>query len=172
MQLVTRTIVAFPGLCLGIASVLAAQDSDTPACKALPIPEVRRITGTDYPNHSDGEANGTGGGSSCQYGGPSMMPGKSTPMLSFVLIPGKNYTETRRKAPTRPGCTWEPAPGVGDAAYFESCPNSKIRRSSPLYVKAGTNDFILQLDIEPPATEASARPTLIALGKAVATKLR
>ena len=27
--------------------------------------------------------------------------------------------------------------GVGDNAFFESCPNSKLKRSAPLYVKAG-----------------------------------
>jgi len=62
--------------------------------------------------------------------------------------------------------------GVGDDAFFESCPNPKLTRSAPLYVKVGTNDLIVQLDIKTPATEASARTTVIAVAKAAVAKLR
>jgi len=166
--------VLVPGLMLGALAPLAAQGAPTPACAALSVAEVRRITGqADYPDFADGDppGQGAGGGSSCQYGGSSMM-GKSTPMLSFVLIPGKNWTQVILKSPLRPGCKLESLAGVGDVAFFEVCKNSGLRRSSPLYVKVGTQDIILQLDLQATATDASVRPTLIALAKAVASKLK
>jgi hypothetical protein len=174
MRRLTGTVLTATGFLLGSTAPLAAQDSSTPACKTLTVAEVRRITGNpNYPNYADGDApgEGAGGGSSCQYGGASMM-GKGAPMLSFVLIPGKNWTEAQKKFKQSPGCKLEPQPGLGDLALWEFCANSKIKRSSPLYVKSGSNDFILQLDLEPPATEASVRPTLIALAKAVIPKLK
>ena len=91
------------------------------------------------------------------------------PLLSLVLIEGKNYTKTN---PARTGCRREAAAGVGDEAYFEVCPESRLRRTPPLYVKAGTKDLILQLDIEAPETDASLRPKVIALAKAAVAKLR
>ena len=45
-------------------------------------------------------------------------------------------------------------------------------RTAPLYVKAGSKDLIVQLDIEPPDTEAALRPKAIAVAKAAAAKLR
>ncbi len=171
-----------PLLVCGAVSALLAQSpgqqaktAPTPACALLSAAEIRKITGNqNYPNHVDGDplGEGAGGGSSCQYGGQTMMPGDYPPMLSFVLIPGKGYTERRRTFKLSEGCTREPVVGVGDNAFFESCPNSKLKRSAPLYVKAGTNDIIVQLDIKPPATEASARSTVIAVAKAAVAKLR
>jgi hypothetical protein len=166
-------LVIVSGLMLEAGAPLAAQGAPTPACAALSVAEVRRITGqANYPDFADGDppGQGAGGGSSCQYGGPSMV-GKSTPMLSFVLIPGKNWTQVLLKSPPRPGCKRESLTGVGDVAFFEVCADPGIRRSSPLYVKVGTQDIILQLDLQAAATDASVRPTLIALAKAVASKL-
>ena len=91
------------------------------------------------------------------------------PLLSLVLIEGKNYTHTMSIGN---GCRKEPAPGVGDEAYFEVCPTRMRSRTAPLYVKAGTRDLILQMDIDEPDTEASLRPKLIALAKAAAARLR
>ena len=93
-------------------------------------------------------------------------------MLSFVLIPGKNWTERRSSFKLQEGCKRKPVAGVGDNAFFESCPTPKLKRSAPLYVKVGANDLIVQLDIKEPATEASARSTVIAVAKAAAARLR
>jgi hypothetical protein len=89
--------------------------------------------------------------------------------LSIVLIDGKNYTKT---VPIGRGCRKEAAPDVGDEAFFEICPNSRLERTPPLYVKAGNKDLILQMDVEKSDTEASLRPKVIGLAKAAAARVR
>ena len=149
-----------------------------PACALLTVEEVRKITGFqgyDRPSPGDDIGEGVGGGASCQYEAPSFAidgrgnptaPGKG-PLLSVVLIEGKNYTQT---LPVRQGCRKEPVPGVGETAFFEVCPASKLARTSPLYVKSGSRDFLFQLDIQAPDTEATLRPKLIGLAQAAVAK--
>lgn len=149
-------------------------DPPTPACALLSVAEVRTITGRpEYPDFVDGDpdGDGAGGGSSCQYGGASMMPGVHAPLLSVVLIKGKDWTARSRSGTLPAGCQREAVAGVGDEAFFESCPASRLKRSAPLYVRAGTNDLILQMDVEPPATEAAVRQTVIAIAKAAVLNL-
>ena len=85
-------------VCGAVSALLAqspgqqAKTAPTPACALLSVAEIRKITGrANYPDHVDGDplGEGAGGGSSCQYGGQTMVPGDYPPMLSFVLIPGK-----------------------------------------------------------------------------------
>jgi hypothetical protein len=90
-------------------------------------------------------------------------------MLSIVLIDGKDYTRTARLGQD---CAKEGVSGVGDEAYFSVCASSRVKRTAPLYVKAGSKDLIVQLDIEPPDAEAAMRPKAIAIAKAAAAKLR
>jgi hypothetical protein len=154
--------------------VLTAQ-APTPACALLTVDDVKRATGNNkYPRASDGdeEGEGAGGGSSCQYGGPSMMTTDTPPMLSFVLIKGKGWTARARTFKLAPGCTRENVSGVGDDAFFEVCSSSRIKRTPPLYVKKGTNDIIVQLDVEPPLTAADAKGQVIAVAKAAVAKLQ
>lgn len=152
--------------------VSAAQTS---ACALLSVAEIRTITGReDYPAYVDGDPDGqgAGGGSSCQYGGRTTMSVNHPPLLSVVLIKGKNWTRQSRGFTLPPGCQRESVPGVGDDAFFQSCTASRVKRSPPLYVKAGTYDLIVQIDVEPPATQASVRPIVIAVAKAALLKLR
>ena len=154
----------------------------TPACALLSVAEVRQITGyPGYGDHVSGSppGEGAGGGSSCQYRAPAfavdasgnpITPPKG-PLVSLVLIEGKGWTALVRRMKLPPGCKWEPVAGVGDEAYFEVCPSSPDR-TSPLYVKAGAKDLIVQIDIEAPDTEATMRPKVIALAKAAVAKLR
>lgn len=170
-------LVAAPAVTLAVVPALSAQagEAPTPACALLSVAEIRSITGrADYPDHVDGDPDGegAGGGSSCQYGGATMMPGPYPPLLSVVLIKGKDWTARSRGFPLPAGCSREPVAGVGDDAFFESCPASKSKRSPPLYVKAGTNDLIVQMDVDPPATQASVSPLVIAIAKAAVQKLR
>jgi len=165
----------------GAVSALAGQVSGqtsppapTPACALLSVAEIRSITGRgDYPGYVDGDAEGegAGGGSSCQYGGMGMMPDSQPPLLSVVLIKGKHWTERTRTSSLPAGCQREPVAGVGDAAFFESCP-SRLQRTAPLYVQVGNSDLIVQMDVEAPATPASVRPLVIAVAKAAVLKLR
>ena len=162
--------------CLVTVSELRAQSGrPTPACALLTVDDVRKATGrTEYPRASDGDqlGEGAGGGSSCQYGGSSFAPGPHAPMVSFVLIPGKNWTKTSRGFKLAQGCTREDVKGIGDDAFFEVCPAPRSKRSPPLYAKVGTNDIIVQIDVEPPSTVESAKQQVIALAKAAAAKLR
>jgi hypothetical protein len=153
--------------------------SQNPACAVLTVEEIRNITGFPgyrSPSPGDPPGQGAGGGASCQFEGQGptvddkgnavMLRG---PLLSIVLIEGKNYTHTNAVGN---GCKKEMAPDVGDEAYFEVCPAAMRARTAPLYVKAGNKDLILQMDVDSPDTEASLKPKLIALAKAAAAKLR
>ncbi len=146
-----------------------------PACALLGVAEIRKLTGRedyDHPWAAAAPGEGIGGGSSCAYEGPATSL-KEPPMIGFTLIDGKDYA--RRHATTKlpPGgrCKREPVKGVGDEAYFECCPCSS--RSAPnLWVKVGSNDLVINADVEPPATETSVKSTMISMAKALAAKLR
>jgi hypothetical protein len=168
---------------LSVAGAAAAPQkpggSSNPACALLTVDEIRKITGfPGYSQPSPGDAlgEGVGGGASCQYernlfqvvGGKAVIPPKG-PLLSIVIINGKNYTQS---VPIGKGCHKETVAGVGDAAFFEVCPPGKLKRTAPLYVKAGSTDLLLQLDIEAPDTDASLRPKLVALARAAIAKVR
>jgi len=154
--------------------------SQNPACAVLTVDEVRKITGFqgyNRPSPGDDVGQGAGGGASCQYQAPAFAiddrgnptaPQKG-PLLSIVLIEGRNYTQT---VPLRQGCKKEAVAGVGDAAFFEVCPASKLSRTAPLYVKVGTKDFLFQLDIQAPDTDATLRPKLLALARAAVAKVK
>jgi hypothetical protein len=161
-------------------AVQRARSSQNPACGLLTAAEVRTLTGfSGYgePTPGDAPGEGVGGGASCQFDAPLFAVdarGKATaagkgPMLSIVLIDGKNYTQTMAVGR---GCTKEPVSGVGELAFFAVCPASKLPRTSPLYVKAGSKDLIVQMDIEAPETEASLRPKVLAVAKAALAKLK
>ena len=154
--------------------------SQNPACALFTPDEVRKITGFpgyNQPSPGDPPGRGAGGGASCQYQAPGfatdaqgneITPPKG-PLLSIVVIDGKNYTQT---VPIGRGCKKDAVSGVGDAAFFEVCPAAKLFRTPPLYVKSGSKDFLFQMDIKEPDTEASLRPKLIALAKAATAKVK
>ena len=157
-----------------------ASSGQNPACALLTVDELRKLTGFqgyNRPSPGDGVGQGVGGGASCQYEAPAfttdnrgnpITPAKA-PLLSIVLIEGKNYTQT---VPIRQGCKKEAAAGIGDAAFFEVCPASRLARTAPLYVKAGSKDLVFQMDIQSPDTEATLRPKIIAVAKAAAAKVK
>jgi hypothetical protein len=175
----SRTILLLGTLLtvLGTMDAFAAQrgpGAPTPACAVLSLTEIKTITGIQgYVDASAGDApgQGAGGGSSCQYSGAFFASTKA-PMVSLVLIPDKNWTATARTFKLAQGCNRETVSGVGDDAFFEVCPESKPIRSAPLYVKAGSKDLIIQVDIEAPATEATVRNIVIAIAKAAVAKVR
>ena len=127
-----------------------APKSGNPACNILTPEELRTITafsGYKRPSPGDAAGQGSGGGASCQYQsiGPSIdargnAVNEKGPLLSLVLIDGKDYTKTM---PMARGCKKEAVPGVGDEAFFEVCPSTgRLSRTPPLYVKTGTRDLI------------------------------
>jgi hypothetical protein len=179
----SRMATLFPAvasLCVALsASPLGAQSNvpkvANPACALLSVAEIRKITGRqeyDHPWAAADPGEGVGGGSACVYEYPvTALDGP--PPIGFTLISGKDWTQSRRGVRLLDGCTRDPVKGVGDDAYFESCPSKTAKkRTDPLYVKVGPNDLIVQMDVKAPATEASSRPTVIALARALAAKLR
>lgn len=145
----------------------------TSACRLMTAADIRAATGRkEYARGTNGDPDGqgTGGGSSCQYGGETFAPGPYAPMVSFVLISGKGYTKMARGFKLSPGCKRETVPGLGDDAFFESCPRDK--RGSPLYVKVGANDLVVQSDIQAPGTAVTAKQAEIAIAKGAIAKLR
>ena len=163
----------------GVQASGSRPGSSNPACGVLTTEEIRAITGFPgyrSPSPGDPPGQGAGGGASCQFQSPGLTVDEKGnpvnlkgPLLSIVLIEGKNYTHTMSIGN---GCRKDPAPGVGDEAYFEVCPTRMASRTPPLYVKAGSKDLIFQMDIDKGETEASLRPKIIALAKAAAARLR
>jgi len=154
--------------------------SGNPACSILTPEELQKVTGFPgykRPSPGDPPGQGAGGGASCQYQsmGPSVdargnAVEEKGPLLSLVLIDGKNYTKTM---PIGRGCKKEAVSGVGDEAYFEVCPSAgRLSRTPPLYVKSGSKDLIVQMDIDSPDTVDTIRPKVTAVAKAAAAKLR
>ena len=154
--------------------------SGNPACSILTPQELQNITGFPgykRPSPGDPPGQGAGGGASCQYQstGPSVdargnAVEEKGPLLSLVLIDGKNYTKTM---PIGRGCKKDAVSGVGDEAFFEVCPSAgKLSRTPPLYVKSGSKDLIVQMDIDSPDTVDTIRPKVTAVAKAAAAKLR
>ena len=153
--------------------------SSNPACNILSPEELRTITGYPgyrQPSPGDAPGAGAGGGASCQYqGGLAVDPkGKAVnekgPLISLVVIDGRDYTNTR---PIPRGCKNEAVSGVGDAAFFEVCPSAGAPTRTPvLFVKTGTKDLIVQMDIDPPDTAATTQAKLIAVAKAAVAKIR
>jgi hypothetical protein len=164
-----RLFVIGSVVCAALAPLQGQRaQGQNPACALLTTAEVRTVTGfAGYGNPSPGDppGQGAGGGASCQYEATS---GKG-PLLSIVLIEGKNYTQT---VPIGRGCNKETAAGVGDQAFFEVCPAARRFRTPPLYVKAGTRDLIVQMDIKTPDTDTTIRPKVIAVAKAAVAKLK
>lgn len=152
---------------------LSAQSADTPACKLMSVAEIRKITGIPTYAHAWGMEPGkaVGGGSSCAYEEAEASL-ERLPMIGFSLIPGKGWTQRRRTMHLPDGCSRVPVAGVGDDAFYESCPTKTAkRRVDPLFVKAGSNDLVVEMDIRAPGTEESARSAVVALAKAVVAKL-
>jgi hypothetical protein len=157
------------------ASKAGRVEKPTPACALLTPAEIGKAAGRTYPEGSNivDEGEGPGGGSACSWGGMSLAPGERPPRTSLALIRGgKDFTKKHRTLKLPAGCKRESVTGVGDDAFFEICRVGKPRLTDPLYVKVGSNDLIVSMDIDPPATEASARQTVIAVAKAAAAKLR
>lgn len=178
MRSATGIAILATGVLLGAVTAreLPAQPAaaPTPACALLSVDEVRKITG--QPAYAKawgmGPGEAVGGGSSCAYeeGDASL---ERLPMIGFTLISGKGWTKRRRTMGLPGGCQRVAVKSVGDDAFYESCPSKAAkRRVDPLYVQVGPNDLVVEMDVRPPATEDSARQTVVALAKAVAAKLQ
>lgn len=159
---------------VAVAQEGGAQAGRTPAtaCALLSLADIRRITG--FNGYTDTDANSgsdvAGGGTSCRYEAGFSAPPPNPPTVDVVLIQGnKNYTR-RGMLKLPKGCTFETVSGLGTDAYFWACTSPRQYRS-PLYVKKGSNELIVQVNFRPPAPDAKVRATTIAVAKAAAARL-
>lgn len=166
---------------LGIGSIslpisrAVAQPRPATACDLFTVAEIRRIMGqqgySNKPDPSDPSDGVVGGGTGCRYEADFMTPPPTPPVVNLVLIRGKGYTQSQRKMKLPPGCSVQNVSGVGDDAFFWHCSQPR-QYQSPLYVRKGTSDIVVDIDVRPPLTDASMRPKLVALAKAAAAKVR
>ena len=165
---------------VGFVTVVAfVQDADaqggrTPAtaCELLSLADIRRITGLSGYTDTDATSGSdvAGGGSACRYETGFSAPPPHPPAVTVVLIQGnKNYTR-RGLVKLPPGCRFDTVTGLGNDAYFRTCTSPRQYRS-PLYVKKGANELIVQINNRPTTPDASSRATTIAVARAAAAKL-
>ena len=168
----TRAAAVLPLLLLATPGSAAAQGN--PACALLSEDDIKSATGIDYGSGDEGDpmGEGAGGGTSCQWGGPTFAPGPEKPLLSVVFIPpgkGSGYTEAGLKMKAREGCTRETLRDIGDLGYLETCAKG---RGPVAYVKTGKNDLIVQLDAGTPDQMKAAKTKVVALAQKAAAKAR
>lgn len=132
------------------------------ACALLTKDDIKKLTGrTDRQLASRDEDSLPGGGSSCTY--------SSTPLLEIGLSPGasqKTFSAARQHL-IQQGEKVQPVSGVGDEAYFESTQNY-----GRVYVRVGQRRLWVSMEVVPPVSAESVQPTVLALAKAAAEKLR
>ena len=171
-----RNLMLAVGLVTGPAFVqhASAQAGRTPAtaCALLSLADIRRVTGNS--NYTDADATSgsdvAGGGTACRYETGFTAPPPHPPAVNVVLIQGnKNYTR-RGLMKLPPGCRFDTVTGLGNDAYFWTCTSPKQYRS-PLYVKKGANELIVQITYKPATPDASVRATTIAVARAAAARL-
>jgi hypothetical protein len=144
------------------------------ACSLLSVADVRRITGmANIPDRTSGHApgEGVGGGSSCIYGGKrGLVPQPdATPAIQVALISpqeAKKYFDEYGRTGAPKGAKVEPVSGVGDAAY-----GYVGLQGLTLWVRKGQHTLVTAMEIKPPATAESVRPTVVAVAKAAVAKL-
>ena len=151
-----------------------AQGGRTPAtaCELLSLADIRRVTGVGAYTDTDATSGSdvAGGGTACRYETGFTAPPPHPPAVTVVLIQGnKNYTR-RGLVKLPPGFTFDTVTGLGNDAYFRTCTSPKQYRS-PLYVKKGANELIVQINPRPNTPDASARATTIAVARAAAARL-
>jgi hypothetical protein len=154
-------------------SAQAGRQAPSSACALVSVAEIRKIMGqrgySDKASPSQPNDGVAGGGTACRYQADFLAPPPEPPAVSLVLIKGKNFTQRTRSMKLPPGCKREEVK-VGDNGFFWYCTSPREYRS-PMYVKKGANDLIVDIDINKPGTTSSVRPMLMAVAKAAASKL-
>jgi hypothetical protein len=126
-------------------------------CSLLSVAEVKKLA--PWPPHLDSFAKGEeepvgSAGSSCNY------PTVFIQVMAF----NRSFIDELKKA----GMPLEPVPGVGEEAYVRD----NRGRYAELVAKVGPHSLTVQLSIESNKTFESTKPSLIAIGKAYAARLR
>lgn len=127
-------------------------------CSLLTLAEVKKLA--PWEKHFDpfakGEEEPIGtSGSSCSY------PTLFVQVMAF----DQSFIDTFKK---RTGTGLEPVAGVGEEAYVRN----NADRDAVLVARVGPHSLTVQLNIERDKTFASTKPSLIAIAKTYAAKLR
>ena len=161
LAMTTVSVVLTGGAWIGGAAALqqrtqaAGQYTVVNACSLLPAAEVKKIAPWEPMFDRvkpEEEPLGTYG-SSCEY------PSVGVQVMRFR----KDTIEALGK-----NATLETVTGIGDAAWARNNRDD----FAELFVRVGEHLLTLQMGIGPGKTFESTRPTLLALGKAFAAKLR
>jgi hypothetical protein len=97
-------------------------------------------------------------GSACEYGGIH---------LQIDPFPPATF-ERQREIDHKRGLTWVPVPDVGETAYFRD----NKGRWGELFVRTSAHVFTIQMGVPTGRTVESIKPNVIALAKAIDSKLR
>ena len=161
MSSITRQIVIPLALVILLhASVWAQSAADTNAikpCSLLTEELVKKVSAANNQGISAGpkEIQLGGSGAACEWGDIILQIDPFTP---------SRFEELRKTA----GNSWEPVPGVGDAAYFHNIQDM----IAELFVRVGARTFGVVITIPVGKTAAEFKPNFIAVADAIVPKLR
>ena len=154
---------------------VGAQGAKVDPCSLLTRAEVQSATGRkNYDPADRGDpGDGVGGGDPCTYSHLSRGPADpAPPTVSVIAIaPNKRgrYFDFEKTYKLAAGCTREAVPGLGLEAFVKMCPRDP---ELPVYLRGGTRDVVVGVEVKPIGTPAQAKAVAIALAKAVAPKIK
>ena len=141
-----------------VLPALAEQAQRVDACSLLTREEVKKLA--PWPDFLDQmwvKEERSAGGASCNY-----------PSVYIQIMPMPESGWTRWLEGFKKGSPLEPIADVGDEAYLRD----NRGHSAELLSKVGTRAFTVQLSLNGAQTTQSVKPNVVALGKALAAKLR
>jgi len=158
-----------------LAAQGAARATKVDPCSLLSVADVKRITGkTNYDPADRGDpGDGIGGGDPCTYSHLGRGAADPAPPTVSVVVIAPNqrgrYFDFEKTYKLAAGCTREAVPGLGVDAFVKMCPRDP---ELPVYLRGGTNDVVVGVEVKPIGTPAQAKAVAIALAKAVAPKIK
>lgn len=151
-------------------STLRAQSQKVDPCSLLSVAAVNQVTGkTNYGAERGDSGDGVGGGDPCTYdaSGP-----ERAPTVSVIAIApnarGRYYDWLKQQKSTQ-GCTRRAVPGLGVDAFFAECPKYL---DLPLYMRGKSYDVVVGIRMSKAGDIEANRPTVLALAKTIAPKIR
>jgi hypothetical protein len=148
-------------LSAGLFSAAAAQTSPAPPVKPCSLltrdlVEKASVAGKQaMAATKPQEVNLGASGWACQWGDV---------MLQVDPHPASRLAELGKGDPK----SWEPIPGVGDAAYFHNVKDAMAE----MFVRVGPRSFGILMDVPAGSKAAAIKPQLVELAKAIVPKLR
>jgi len=137
------------------------------ACSLLTKEEIKKLLGDRTPALFDqvpsSEESLANGGSEC------FLPGIT---IQLDAHPVAAFEETAKRYGAGGRTKFEPASGIGDAAYFYEQDPGKDWHIVGVYTKVGQHVLTVSMDVNAPESAESLRPLVLTLTKAAAAKLK